>query len=246
MPKAKYTDIYQDLKEKVEKGVFAYQKLMPSENVLTEEYGCSRNTIRRALRGLIERGYAQAIQGKGVRVLYQPPQQSKFHVGGIETFKEAAARNHLRAETRVVHFQRRLCDAELAQKTGFPEGEYLWDIHRVRLLDGKPLILDKDLFRADLIPGLSPEIAAQSVYEYLEDILGIKIVTSKRCMTVEHVNAEDEQYLELGDYNCVAVMTSQTFNDNGIQIEYTVSRHHPERFSFESTARRDRHHQDAC
>ena len=244
MPKAKYADIYQDLKQKVEKGVYAYQKLMPSENVLTEEYGCSRNTIRRALRGLIERGYAQAIQGKGVRVLYQPPQQSKFHVGGIETFKEAAARNHLQVTTRVIHFWHRLCNAKLAQKTGLPEGEYLWDIHRVRLLDGKPLILDKNFFRADLIPGLTPEIAAQSVYEYLEDVLGIKIVTGKRRMTVERVNEEDRQYLDLGDYNCVAVLTSQTFNDNGIQIEYTVSRHHPERFSFESTARRDRQHQD--
>lgn len=71
MPKAKFADIYQDLKQKVEQGMYAYQSLIPSENVLSEAYGCSRNTVRRALRGLIERGYAQAIQGKGVRVLYQ-------------------------------------------------------------------------------------------------------------------------------------------------------------------------------
>lgn len=241
MPKAKFADIYQDLKQKVEQGMYAYQSLIPSENVLSEAYGCSRNTVRRALRGLIERGYAQAIQGKGVRVLYQPPHQSEFRIGGIETFKEAAARNHLHVTTKVVLFTRCLCDAELAKKTGFPEDEVLWQIHRVRLLDGRPLILDQNYFRADLIPGLTPDIAAQSIYEYIEDILGIKIVTSKRRMTVERAQEEDEKYLDLGDYNCVAVITSQAFNDNGIQIEYTVSRHHPEHFSFEDTATRYRH-----
>lgn len=240
MPKAKFADIYQDLRQKVETGVYAYQKLLPSENELTAAYNCSRNTVRRALRELIELGYVQAIQGKGVRVLYQPAAQSEFRIGGIETFKEAAQRNHLQSKTRVLRFERCVCTAALARKTGFPKGEILWKIYRVRLLDGQPLILDKNFFRADLVPALTSEIAQQSIYEYLEDVLGIKIVTSKRRITVERVTEEDRQCLELGDYNCVAVITSQTFNDNGIQIEYTISRHHPERFSFEDTATRYR------
>ena len=76
MPKAKFNDIYKDLKKKIEAHAYPYQSLLPSEHELTEVYDCSRNTVRRALRGLIERGYAQAIQGKGVRVLYQTPEQS--------------------------------------------------------------------------------------------------------------------------------------------------------------------------
>ena len=35
-------------------------------------------------------------------------------------------------------------------------------------------------------------------------------------MTVEHVTPADESYLELGDYNCLAVVTEQTFNDDGL------------------------------
>lgn len=240
MPKTKFTDIYEDLKTKIEQHTYPYQSLLPSEHELTEVYSCSRNTVRRALRGLIERGYAQAIRGKGVRVLYQPPGQSTFRIGGIETFQESAARNHLNAVTRVVHFSKILCDEALSTKTGFPVGEVLFDVRRVRLLDGHPLILDKNLFRADLVPGLTPEIAAHSIYAYIENTLGMTIVTSKRRMTVERATDEDAALLDLGDYNCLAVITSQTFNDNGIQLEYTVSRHHPERFCFEDTATRQR------
>ena len=60
----------------------------------------------------------------------------------------------------------------------------------MRYLDGKPLILDKNLFRADLVPGLTPEIASHSIYAYIEDTLGMTIVTSKRRMTVERATKE--------------------------------------------------------
>ena len=72
MPKSKFEEIYRDLKEKVENGDFLYRELLPSENTLIGVYDCSRNTIRRALSGLVEGGYVQSVHGKGVQVIYQP------------------------------------------------------------------------------------------------------------------------------------------------------------------------------
>ncbi len=210
-------------------------------NTLTSVYGCSRNTVRRAIAGLIERGYVQAIRGKGVRVLYRKGQQSAFSIGGIETFKESAARNHLHTTTRVVRFEMIEADDALAARTGFRAGTPLWRIWRLRILDGRALILDKNLFRADLVPGLTRAIAEDSIYEYIEQTLHRTIQTSKRRMTVEHATREDAKYLDLGDYNCLAIIESQTFDENGSQIEWTQSRHHPERFAFEDTATRHPH-----
>ena len=47
---------------------------------------------------------------------------------------------------------------------------------------------------------------------------------------------EDEQLLALEDYNCLAVVSGQTFNADGIQFEYTQSRRQPDYFSFHDTA----------
>lgn len=49
---------------------------------------------------------------------------------------------------------------------------------------------------------LTKEIAEKSIYDYLENTLGVSIVTSKRIMTVEKMTEIDEKYLDLGDYNC--------------------------------------------
>ena len=103
-----------------------------------------------------------------------------------------------------------------------------------------PLILDHNYFLKEQTEGLTPEIAERSVYDYLENERGLTISTSKRTLTVERVTQVDEKYIDLKDYNCMAVITSQTFDDNGIQFEYTQSRHRPDYFMFQDVATRRR------
>lgn len=238
MPKAKYDHIYRDLKEKIETEYYAYQAMLPSENTLVREYDCSRNTVRRALSELASDGYVQSMHGKGVRIIYLPVEQAAFTVGGIESFKESAIRNRRRPSTHVLQFTELKADEKIEKKTGFRKGTDLYYIQRLRYLNDKPLILDHNYFLKELTTGLTPEIAERSVYDYLEGVLGLTITTSKRTLTVERVTQVDEAYIDLKDYNCMAVITSQTFNDNGIQFEYTQSRHRPDYFQFQDVATR--------
>ena len=46
MPKARFENIYQDLKAKVLDGTYGYQSFLPPETELTASYTCSRNTRR--------------------------------------------------------------------------------------------------------------------------------------------------------------------------------------------------------
>ena len=116
MPAAKYDGIYRDLKNKIESEQYEFQELLPSENQLVEVYGCSRNTVRRAIAGLVTDGYVQTVQGKGVRNIYRPVPQSSFTIGeGLEygaaiqvgdtvyeIVAESMAHPELRASTYVV------------------------------------------------------------------------------------------------------------------------------------------------
>lgn len=238
MPKAKYEGIYHSIKKRIEAQDYPYQSLLPSENTLIEEYDCSRNTVRRALAELVADGYVQTMQGRGVRVIYQPVGKTTFTIGGIETFQETARRNHLHAVTKVTKFETVIADECFAAKSGFSVGDELWSIERVRYLDGKALILDVNYFLKEFVPGLTPEIAANSIYEYIENTLGMQIITSKRRITVEHATARDEKLLDMGTYGCVAVVVNQTFNSAGLLFEYTQSRHQPDYFCFQDIATR--------
>ena len=217
---------------------YPYGTQLPSENDFAQLFNCSRNTIRRALSMLVTDGYVQAVHGKGVDVIYQAPGRTSFTVGGIESFKETALRNKLSIKTKVIECHSIVIDKKLAKTNGFTEGNEAYFVKRVRYLDTKPLIMDTNIFLSSIVPDLTEEIASKSIYDYIENELGMQITTSKRTITVEHATAIDKRYLDLGSYDCMAVITSQTFNRDGIMFEYTVSRHHPEYFCFQNTATR--------
>lgn len=60
-----YIPIYNDLYEKIVSNYYEKGSTLPSENVLSQEYNVSRNTVREALTILKEDGLIQKQQGRG-------------------------------------------------------------------------------------------------------------------------------------------------------------------------------------
>ncbi|WP_130812858.1 UTRA domain-containing protein [Olsenella sp. Marseille-P4559] len=237
--KAVYGQIYEALLDQIQGGDYPYQSFIPSEAELCELYACSHNTVRRAVRLLTQEGYVQPINGKGVRVIYLPSEREDFSMGGIETFKEAARRNNFEAVTKVVSLGHEMVSKAFALESGFPEGSDVTHVERVRLMDGRARILDRNWYLTGLVPDITPEVAADSIYAYIEGTLGMRVTTSKRTFLAEKARRADRELLDLGGYDFVAVVVNHTFNDDGVMFEYTQSRHHPEHFSFTTVALRD-------
>lgn len=237
MPKSKYEFIYNDLKSKIESQEYKFSDILPSEsNEMITIYSCSRNTIRRAISKLAEEGYVQSVHGKGIQVIFQPNSSLSSTIGGIESFNEFALRNNKIGKTKVINFTEIICDSNISKKSGFPINSELYYIQRLRYLDERPLILDSTLFLKEEVKELTIEIIESSVYDYLENILGMQIITSKRKMSIARVTPIDKKYLELNGCNCLAVISSQTYNSSGIMFEYTESHHCPDYFSYYDTA----------
>lgn len=238
MPKSKYETIYKDLKQKIESNEYAYQELLPPENTLVGLYNCSRNTVRRAIANLVTDGYVQTMQGKGVRNIYRPIEQTSFTIGEIESFRESALRNNQTAKTEVILFAEIIIDEKLSERTSFPIGSEVYYLQRLHYLDDVPLIINHNYFLKSVAKGLTKEIAEKSIYHYLEKDLGVSIINSKRIMTVEKMTEIDEKYLNLNieEYNCMAVVSSYTYNNEGIMFEFTQSRHRPDTFCFHDNA----------
>jgi GntR family trehalose operon transcriptional repressor len=238
MPKAMFQDIYRDLKDKIQSGVYKYQTFLPSEAELIQVYSCSRNTVRRALQMLADDAYVQPLHGKGVRVIWQHSRQTQGSLDGVESFEEYARNNGMTPSTSVKAFEHVVCNSQLSEVTGFDEGDDLTHIVRVRSLNGVARQIDHNYFLTSAVPDLTPEIASDSIYRHLEDDLAMRILTIKRSISVGLANDEDITYLDLWPYNCVAVVENQAFNSNGIMFEYTQTRNHPLSFYYRLISRR--------
>ena len=232
----KFIRIYEDIAEHIRNGDIEAGTLLQSELDLSERYQTSRETIRKALKMLYEEGYIQKIQGKGSIVL--DIRKIDFPVSGLVSFKELAQKMGHRAQTVVKLFEEQMVDQALSQKTGFSLNEQVWQINRVRKVDGEQVILDKDYISQRLVPGLNEDICNDSIYEYIEQTLGLSISYAKKEILVEEPTAEDRELLDLEGFHNVVVVRSQVYLEDTSQFQFTESRHRPDKFTFVDFARR--------
>ena len=211
MARAIFQTIYDNVKQSIDDGTYAYLSYLPSETELTQLFGCSRMTVRRAISMLAADGYVLPQQGKGMRVIRNISDETNRGGGGLETFKEIAA----------------------------SRGFELTRAKRIRYADGRAVYSDDSYYLSSQVPGLTPEIVNDSIYRYLEEDLGIKIATGKRDVTIEHPTPEDARVLDLDDFNALAVIRGQTYNADGILMEYTETKQVPGFFLLHETVTRN-------
>lgn len=232
----KFIRIYEDIAADIRTGKIEAGTLLPSELDLTEQYQTSRETIRKALKMLYEEGYIQKIQGKGSIVL--DIRKIDFPISGLVSFKELAQKMGHRAKTYVNVFEEREVDQNLFKQINFALNEKVWEIVRVRNVDGEHVILDKDYISQKLVPGLNKEICNNSIYEYIEGELGLAISFAKKEILVEEPTEEDRKWLDLDGFHNVVVVRSQVYLEDASPFQYTESRHRPDKFKFVDFARR--------
>lgn len=78
----KFETIYTVLKAEIIEGIYNDTMILPTEMSLTERFGTSRNTIRRAIQVLNDEGLVYSVKGRGVVILESTKiDQMFFRVG---------------------------------------------------------------------------------------------------------------------------------------------------------------------
>lgn len=232
----KFHDIFLDLEKKIRDDVYPVNSLLPSESQLMQIYQVSRETVRKALVLLINNGYIQKKQGKGSIVI----NYHKFDlpISGLTSYKELQEAQHIYSKTIIAELSLTRPSEKLARQTGWSTKDTIWKLVRQREIDGEKVILDKDFLSKKLIPDLPLEEAENSIYQYFENDLGLKIGYAQKEITAEKVIAEDQLLMDLGDSTHVVVVRSVVYLEDTQCFEYTESRHRLDKFKFVDFARR--------
>lgn len=232
----KFLAIYNDLLLQIRKGTFQPNDKLPSENELSQRYQTSRETIRKALNLLSEHGYIQKIKGKGSIVL--DVGKYDFPVSGLVSFKELAQKMKKPARTIVHELEVVKPDEYIRKHLGVPNKDEVWKVIRSREIEGEKIILDKDFFHRKFVPLLTRDICEDSIYEYIEKELKLKISFAKKEMFVDQVTDEDRKYLDLNGYEHVVVVKNFVYLEDASLFQFTESRHRLDKFRFVDFARR--------
>ena len=231
----KYQKIYQDLLKKIKRGDIKPHTLLPSESELMKIYDASRDTVRKALNLLLNDGYIQKNKGKGSVVL--DINRIAFPVSGVTSFKELKKTLHGEVKTIVTLFSEEKPDEEI-QKALYIQDGMVYHVKRIRQIEGEKIILDEDYLNKSIVEGLSYQDAENSLYEYIEKKLGLKISFARKEITVVKATEEEKQLLDMLDYDLLVCVKSYVYLEDATLFQYTISKHRPDKFRFVDFARR--------
>ncbi|HEY3735140.1 MAG TPA: GntR family transcriptional regulator [Streptosporangiaceae bacterium] len=148
-------------------GRLAPGERLPAEQQLAAWFGVSRMTLRHALGELARRGLVTRSVGRtgGTFVAEPKLEQDLTTLAG---FSEQLRRHGMTPGARVLAATEHRAGPATAAALRLAEEDHVYAVRRIRLADGRPLVLEHSLFPAELFPGLLQCRLDGSLYELLE------------------------------------------------------------------------------
>ncbi len=233
MTMKKYVLISNDIRKKILEGVYQANEQIPFEKDLCVEYDASKMTVKKALDMLVTEGLIIKRRGYGTFVKDLSRDEIE-RIAVANQFRGTTALNvGKEVKSTILEFQVVEASNPVKNKLNMKEDSFVYDIYRVRYIDGRPEVMEKMYMPIDLIPGLKKNNIEGSIYEYIEEDLGLKIQSGHRSISVRKATDLEQQYLEIEPGDPVAVAEQIAYFDTGVAFEYSISVHRYDSFSVE-------------
>ncbi len=162
----KFEAIVQFARRRIHSGTWNAGQRAPSENELSEQFGVSRMTARRALDQLALAGDIVRRRGAGSFIADDSVRSSYLVIRNIADEVRDSGRRYTSSVRRHCELP---CDAEVAAALELDRGDAVYHSLMVHLADGQPVQLEYRYIRPDAAPEyLSVDLTTETPNQYLQ------------------------------------------------------------------------------
>ncbi|HEX5195565.1 MAG TPA: GntR family transcriptional regulator [Solirubrobacteraceae bacterium] len=194
--------------------------LLPTQAELAELAGVSLISVRRALEELERVGRVRRHQGVGTFLSGQRIVSEPGRAGGL---LDTLAGEHRRPRlgSRISALERGYPSAPLAAALALRADAEVWRLVRVRLLDGRPAIVETAIIPVALAPGLDElsEGLSGSLYEALAERYGLRDDHEEQYLEVSAASADERRLLALASGAQVVRLRGLSITAQGLPFD---------------------------
>lgn len=216
-----YRQVYDILVRKIAEGVWKPGEMLPSEQTLARDMGVSHGTVRKVLDALTAENLLLRRQGKGTFVAEHNQDRALFrffHIarpGGERLVPEAAS---VKVKSRPSRTAER-------EKLNLRNGEAVFEIARVRLVGGKPVIRETIILPQRLFPRLDRiSSLPNTLYSLYQSQFGITIATACEELRAAIATKADQSSLGLKAGSPILVIGRVALSLTDQPVEWRESR----------------------
>lgn len=195
--------------------------LMP-EREICKLQEVSRMTVNKAILTLVNEGILERKQGKGTYVAYQK-QKHKFQ--NLKGFSEVMNQNGVNVINKILKFEVKTQSKNIIDKLNIiNEDELIYEIERLRIIDGEPFALEKVYIPKNMCLDLSEKLVEEnSLYTLFKQKYNHNI--KKAVQTIEPIILNKHEANTLNQkINSLALKFDRVvYTQEDEIIEYTIS-----------------------
>lgn len=230
----KYHKIASDIKEDILRGNYKPNEQLPFEKELCEKYNSSRMTVKKALDLLVAEGLIVKRRGSGSFI----KDITEEEIQGIIEKKQFSGLTNTslghEVTSKVLDFEIAKADEKIASTFKIDIGDFVYFIHRVRYIDGEPIVIEKTYMPLSIASDMKLENVNGSIYNFLQKKLGLKIQSAHSTVRVKKADESDKENLLLMDNETIAEVEKVVYLENGKAFEYSFTRHRYDKFEFKA------------
>ncbi|GMQ94778.1 MAG: GntR family transcriptional regulator [Acidimicrobiia bacterium] len=211
---------------------------LPSEREMAEAVGVSRQTLRKALSSLEDEGIVWSEPGRGWFVRADPLSDSS---STLQSFTSLAAERGLRAGAQILLTNVRAATLDEATALRIAPSSEVFELHRLRLLDGNPIVIGVLVFVGSRVqPLIGIDLTDRSIFNDLEEQCGIRPWRTDYVIQALAATARQAELLLLQPGSPVLVGSGTTFDADGQPVCIGTDTYRGDSYRFEASLFRDR------
>ncbi len=221
----KYEEIANVLRERIRSKEYPPNSFLPNQITLVEEFGASRMTIKKAINILAMEGLVYSQRGAGTKILDHPfIEKDTSPANEYEGLSHQMKRRHRSLTSQIIQFDVEFPNPFIQEKLMIGAEQPVYNIHRLRILDNEPYILEHTFMPVHLVPGLKKEHLLSSIYDYLHQDLNLHFAGAYRAISADKSTHFDQEYLNCSEIDPVLDVQQVVYLKDGQPIEYSSSR----------------------
>ena len=224
-----YYQLEEHVKNLIEKEELKAGDSLPSEREYAETYQISRMTVRHAINKLVNDGYLYRLKGKGTFVSERKIEQT---LQGLTSFTEDMQARGMEPSSQLINFEIVPATAQIAKQLAIQEHGPVFEIIRIRLADQVPMALETTYLSANLVKGLTEDIVSQSLYQFIEENLKVRIDHASQIIESSVAGQLEAEYLQIKKGAPILLIQRNTFLQSGTPIEIVKSSYRADRYKF--------------
>lgn len=211
-----------------------YKEKIPSERDLMDRFSVSRTTVREAISHLVQEGILEKIHGKGTFISQKPPVHE--WLDSLNSLTHTVQKMGMTPGSKLLHTE---IVSEPSHIADLLEVDSFYSIVRLRTADSTPIAVERHFYSKEIGNQLaSYDLETSTIYDLLENELGIELVEAEQFISCKEVSIEDAKMLEVPTGSSVLCVERLITNANGEPIEYYTSNFRPDMYVFRIKTKR--------